>query len=1211
MLALAVVWLIVAPVATYLVSGQAGGSNESTTPTATSNPSPVPLTATAPQTANTTATTTQPSGVQGNSPRWAAATVTNNPADVPGSSMVNPNTSDAALSITEPIGLAGLVSPRNVNFTAVITAPQGNMPAITPQTAQSGDPTGQKPAECLPGFVGSHVWSTGQFNVDINADGTPAPVYFVLTIFTSNFAVVSVDLSSDDSNFCETAGGSLSNGTTGTDDDERITSSGTLVRLGAFYTFQLVFGSSGGYPGPGSYYASVTASTWYVATVNGVDLDGDGSADDTYYAAISDTNSDGIYDRLDLSIGDNVFGEGDLSDGIVDYSATNNTNDERLSGAAYVEMGVNKFQFTFDTTPGGAPASTLSATWWTATLNLDANANGNKTDAVDTLYYVLTDTDSDGVYDRLDLSLVSISDDDERLLASQGLAKDVTLGSQLFVVSFVRNPGGALATADVTIQAKTWYKGAFTIDIDANGSANDTVNFVLVDSDSDGLYDTMGLSTNDTDYGDGDHSNQQTGANDDETIASGEDVRLGDYYTFTVAFVSNPGALLASVASITSKTWFTGTFTIDSDGDEAADDIAYFVLSDSDSDGRYDIMDIETDDGPGSPNTLGEGTLSGQNPRQTGVNDDERLGIGTGGGNAGGSAEVRLGSHIFTVSFDNNPAAPTRTNDARVTSRWYAGTLDGLPFVQVSPTSNGLYTVLEYDANSSGSYDASEVFSSSPVNISIGGSQGTLTWRSNPNIANSTTLSVTGGGQATANPANLLNSSPEAALSASNILSEQAEQARKEADAQDAPESTQPIPAQAAEPPPVRVSRDINNQPLAGDEVVLTLDPTLADPERRIRQIVFATGGFFTGSVSVTRTYQLQFPVGDLTALDKIISRLEGFTGVASASHHYLLADLARTPNDSKYPSWGEGEGDGWDMRMMRLPEAWETTTGQATVRVAVLDADFDRNHEDLRDNVASISAPKRTKAGGHGTHVSGTICAKGDNAVGVAGVVWDCSLLLYDFGGASPVKAQEAMIAAVQSGARIINMSLQWVDNNQCGTVGTSVTSKKVEEVNNILKGALDYAKREGRDVLWVFAAGNECRDTRYAAPASLVSKYPENVIVVGSVGPAGDLSYFSNYGNLVTVVAPGEDILSTLPNNEYGLLSGTSMATPHVSGLAALIMSRNTGLTAAQVKQCIVGSAQQASANHRYKLVNAAEAMKCGGAAPSSRPLGVYGGG
>ncbi|MEK7873824.1 MAG: DUF11 domain-containing protein, partial [Chloroflexota bacterium] len=171
-----------------------------------------------------------------------------------------------------------------------------------------------------------------------------------------------------------------------------------------------------------------------------------------------------------------------------DPSASNNT---ATSGTTVISF-----------TPGSG-AMTFSATWFTGSLTLDTSFSGS---IGDTLYYALTDTNSDGVYDRLDLSLgndtfaqggnlsnaiVSTSGDDERLLASEGLSKDITLGAQLFTVRFRQNPGNGAVGDDVSITSKTWYKGMFTIDVDADGNANDTVNFVLIDTNSDGLYDTM------------------------------------------------------------------------------------------------------------------------------------------------------------------------------------------------------------------------------------------------------------------------------------------------------------------------------------------------------------------------------------------------------------------------------------------------------------------------------------------------------------------------------------------------------------------------------------------------------------------------------------------------------------------------------------------------------------------------------------------------
>ncbi|MBI2917438.1 MAG: S8 family serine peptidase [Chloroflexi bacterium] len=1009
----------------------------------------------------------------------------------------------------------------------------------------------------------------------------------------------------------------------------------------------------------GSPPAPLPPAAGYYQSSFSVDTDQNGTADTVNYILVDRFGNDGKIDSIFLSL-DMTYGEGFAGDTVVSSGNDESFYQDQLpappSFSQGIRLGDRRFQVTVYTEVVYYPISPWDSSSYsgatitaidrfTGTVRVDMNADGDTLDDADIVSFVLSDTDSDGRYDTLELSTddgpldsatfgegtlsgqsprQTGNNDDERLTlgtggGNDGGSADVRLGPYyLFTVAFDNNP--AFDAEDVRITARTRYDGNFVLDADANGSLaagdDEKLFFVLSDLDSDGLYDTMDLSLGDQTFGQGSVGDAVVVVGNDAQITATTTLMVGATFNVSASFAANPAAATddASILLVTSGgspvAWTSlSSWLIDADGDEAANDHVFFVLTDTDSDGIVDTIDISIGD-----DVFGEGNFSDGEVDFSAANNsnDERFDLSA----YPSGKVVKLGTHRFLVEFTT--AVLPDALDAFITARWYEGSflaeVNGSPetviFVQVSPSSDGLYTVLEVDENRNGSYQPNEVRWASPATIQITNSSFSMTYRSNPTLSDSATVAP-GASASPVSPVLDQTGSFTGAnsLPASETLARAAEQAKREADAQDAPESTQPIPVQATEPPPVRVTRDINNQPLAGDEVVVVMSPDLPDAERRIRQIAFATGATFLGSVSLTRTYQLQFPVADLTALDRVIARLEGFTGVASASHHYLLDELARTPNDSQYPSWGEAAGDGWDLRAMRAPEAWDTITGNPSVRIAVIDADFDRNHEDLRDNVASISAPKRTKAGGHGTHVSGTICARGDNQVGVAGVVWDCSLSLYDFGGASPVKAQEAMIAAVQSGARIINMSLQWVDNNQCGTVGTPATSKKVEEVNNILKGGLDYAKRERRDVLWVFAAGNECRDTRYAAPASLVRKYPENVIVVSSIGPAGDLSYFSNYGDLVTVVAPGEDILSTLPSNDYGLLSGTSMATPHVSGLAALIMSRRPALSAAQVKQCITGSAGSSSRNHSYKLVNAAEAVRCTSAPPS--PPRVYGGG
>jgi subtilisin family serine protease len=425
------------------------------------------------------------------------------------------------------------------------------------------------------------------------------------------------------------------------------------------------------------------------------------------------------------------------------------------------------------------------------------------------------------------------------------------------------------------------------------------------------------------------------------------------------------------------------------------------------------------------------------------------------------------------------------------------------------------------------------------------------------------------------------------------------------------------LPSIAVAPSPDRITIDSDGQKVVKDELVLVLDFDTPDPNARIATIALATRGTVIGSVPDTLTYQLRYEVSDPSELEAIRPHISSYPEVVSISRHYLTdRPTATNPNDTEYDSWTEAQpgGNNWNLETIKAPSAWDLTTGDSSVVVAVIDGDFDRNHGDLDANVTSHNGPRTSSFQGHGTHVAGTICAEGNNSEGVAGVSWDCSLRLYEFGGASAVKAQEAMVKAVKDGARIVNMSLQWIDNNQCGTPGTAQTLQKVADNNAVLQRGILFALRENRDVLWVFAAGNECRDVKYASPASLTHNFPLNTIAVAAVTSSGPLSWFSNFGELVTVAAPGGDasqgIFSTMPRScvlwifctdEYGPMAGTSMAAPHVSGLAALVLARNPDFSAQQIKQCIVAGAAssgaQVGAGHSFKVIHAPDAIECRG--------------
>ena len=202
----------------------------------------------------------------------------------------------------------------------------------------------------------------------------------------------------------------------------------------------------------------------------------------------------------------------------------------------------------------------------------------------------------------------------------------------------------------------------------------------------------------------------------------------------------------------------------------------------------------------------------------------------------------------------------------------------------------------------------------------------------------------------------------------------------------------------------------------------------------------------------------------------------------------------------------------------------------------------------------------------GHGTHTAGTIAAVGDNGEGVAGVLWRASIMALRIFGDEGVSASSRAIAAAiryaaDNGARVSNNS--W---------GGGFPSQAIYD-------AIQYAQSKGH--IFVAAAGNESEDV----DSSWVDEYPAefglgNIITVGASDSSGGLAYYSNYGDAnVDVVAPGSNVLSTYPGGGYRRMSGTSMATPHVTGAVALMLSRNPGMTAAQVKAALIRGADQSA--------------------------------
>lgn len=247
----------------------------------------------------------------------------------------------------------------------------------------------------------------------------------------------------------------------------------------------------------------------------------------------------------------------------------------------------------------------------------------------------------------------------------------------------------------------------------------------------------------------------------------------------------------------------------------------------------------------------------------------------------------------------------------------------------------------------------------------------------------------------------------------------------------------------------------------------------------------------------------------------------------------------AFVPNDMLYARYQ------WNLPQIETAEGWEISQGSGDVVVGVVDTGVDLDHPDLQTHLVeglNLVSPDRSPMDdvGHGTHVAGVISALVNNTEGVAGMSWHNPVMpikALDYSGAgSTYTVAQGIIWATDHGAKVINLSLgNYAD---------------AEFLHDAIRYAFD------RDVLLVAASGNDNTE-RPGFPAA----YPE-VFAVAATDSRQQRASFSNYGDYIDVAAPGVTIASTFPHNQYAALSGTSMASPHVAALAALIRSANPRL-------------------------------------------------
>ncbi|MEO3863146.1 S8 family serine peptidase [Acrocarpospora sp. B8E8] len=304
-------------------------------------------------------------------------------------------------------------------------------------------------------------------------------------------------------------------------------------------------------------------------------------------------------------------------------------------------------------------------------------------------------------------------------------------------------------------------------------------------------------------------------------------------------------------------------------------------------------------------------------------------------------------------------------------------------------------------------------------------------------------------------------------------------------------------------------------------------------------------------------------------------------------------------PNDPRFAQQ-------WGPTAVGAEAAWDLETGAGNVLIGIIDSGISMSadvldHDDLRDAARITLGTDFVDGGtprdlnGHGTHVAGIAAAAGNNATGVAGMNWG-----------SPVYICRTLDASGNGGSADFADAVEEItDYAVARGLKAVINYSGGGPANNTKQQACQYASDRG--MLVIAAAGND-NGGPVIWPAAYSTSIP-GVVAVGSTDPGDVISSFSNIGPEVTVVAPGRNILSTLPTYSvsptlplnYGSLSGTSMATPLVTGLAALMWSRHPGHTNAKIKQCLQDSAVKLGAaafdnSWGHGRVDARAALTCG---------------
>ena len=307
------------------------------------------------------------------------------------------------------------------------------------------------------------------------------------------------------------------------------------------------------------------------------------------------------------------------------------------------------------------------------------------------------------------------------------------------------------------------------------------------------------------------------------------------------------------------------------------------------------------------------------------------------------------------------------------------------------------------------------------------------------------------------------------------------------------------------------------------------------------------------------------------TDLQDAAASLKKWDEVESVEPNYKVR-TSYTPTDSGYSKQ-------WYAKKINMDTAWDLSKGAPGIKVAVIDAGIQATHPELKGHIimpfnAVNGSHKTLPSNDHGTHVAGIIGAS-LNGKGIAGIAPNIKIIpvnVFSGNEADIFTIIDGIDYAVKSGADIINLSLT------------------MEDYTEVLDYSIQSAWKKG--ILIVAAAGNEDTDTEQY-PAAL-----NHVLGVSATTKQDKKADFSNYGTYIDLAAPGVDIYSTIPWNSYEIMSGTSMSAPVVSGVSALVLSKNPFLTPSELMNILQTSSKDLGAIGRddfygYGRVDAYKAL------------------